>query len=424
MLDRLNFTSLEEREQLAGCGDMLIFEATQCRTSRQPPTVRPDRHFEIESPVQPRISDPAIHFGSDAIQESEAIRQSEHEFYYNPLIAISLKTSHHHLRDHVEINICQPQLRLIRFPPAPQHSHLMKSRVFPHMVALLLLSSIASLSAQNLASTSHSSDISSSADDADGTSEARFRERAAVTGEYEVPTTQKAQGLFSDGGSVYAAQDSLTLKPQASHAKNVESVVDLGILRNPSPYRKVATSTSGVPYEVSADTLQTGLALISAVYRESATSEKGTDCLVVVLSVEQRIKLDVSQVLEVVASEVGANPSCACEIVKTAIKVSDADVALVAAIVETSITAAPDCMRIVSQCAIATLPESVAAVQALLARLDPNSGNAEVYSSKSAKSAKSAKVVVAVETLPNPLDRPYFPPIYPLPVSNVNPGNR
>lgn len=300
----------------------------------------------------------------------------------------------------------------------------MKPPVFPHMVALLVLSAIAPLSAQNLASSPRSSEISSNAGDFDGTNEPRFTEAVAVTGNYEVPTTEKAQGFLPDGGPVYASQDGLTLNPQASHPKNVESVVDLGILRDPSPYRKVATSTSGETYEISADTLQTGLALISAVYRESGKSEKGADCLAVALSVEQRIKLDVAKVLEVVESEVAANPSCACEIVKTAIKASDADIALVTAIVETSITAAPDCMRIASQCAIATMPESVAAVQALLARLDPNSGNAEVYSSKSAKSAKSAKVAVVSEPAPNPLDRLYFPPIYPLPVSKVNPGCR
>jgi hypothetical protein len=299
----------------------------------------------------------------------------------------------------------------------------MKTPVFPHMVALLFLSAIAPLSAQNLASTPRSSEISSNAGDFDGTSESRFNEGAAIAGSYEVPTTAKAQGFLPDGGAVYAAQDGLTLDSQASRQKNVESVVDLGILRNPSPYRKVATSTSGESHEIAADTLQTGLALISAVYRESGKSEKSADCLAVALSVEQRIKLDVAKVLEVVESEVAANPSCACEIVKTAIKASDADVALVASIVETSITAAPDCMRIASQCAIATMPESIAAVQALLAKLDPNSGNAEVHSSKSAKSAKSAKVVIA-EPAPNPLDRPYFPPIYPLPVSKVNPGGR
>ena len=289
------------------------------------------------------------------------------------------------------------------------------------MAAFLLLSAIAPLSAQNLASTPHSSEISSNAGDFAEAREPRFSEGAAVAGNYVIPATEKAQGDLPDGGPVYASQDALTLNPQASRPQNVESVVDLGILRNPSLYRKVSTSSAGETYEVSADTLQTGLARISAVYRESGKSEKGADCHAVALSVEQRIKLDVAKVLEVVESEVAANPSCACEIVKTAINTSDADVTLVTAIVETAITTAPDCMRIASQCAIATMPDSVAAIQALLAKLDPNSGNAEVYSSKSAKSAKAA---VVAEPHPNPLDRFYFPPIYPLPVSRVDPGSR
>jgi hypothetical protein len=69
------------------------------------------------------------------------------------------------------------------------------------------------------------------------------------------------------------------------------------------------------------------------------------------------------------------------------------------------------------------MPDSITSVQALLAKLDPNSGNEEVYSSKGAKSAKSATAAVVAETLPNPLDRLYFPLIYPLPVSQVNPGS-
>ena len=303
----------------------------------------------------------------------------------------------------------------------------MKPPVSPRMAALLLLSAIAPLSAQNLASTSRTTEISSNAGDFDGTIEPRFREGATVAGNYVMPATEKAQGFLPEGGPVYASQDALTLNPQAARQQNVESVVDLGILRNPSPYRKVATSTAGETYEISADTLQTGLALISAVYRESGKSKKGPDCLAVALSVEQRIKLNVAKVLEIVESEVQANPNCACEIVKTAITASDADVALVTAIVEAAITAAPDCMRIASQCAIATMPESVASVQALLAKLDPNSGNEELYSSKGAKSAKNTKntkVVVVVDPVPNPLDRFYFPPIYPLPVSKVNPGCR
>ncbi len=101
--------------------------------------------------------------------------------------------------------------------------------------------------------------------------------------------------------------------------------------------------------------------------------------------------------LEIVESEVQANPSCACEIVKTAIKASDSDLAFVTAIVEASITAAPDCWRIASQCAIATMPDSITSVQALLAKLDPNSGNEKVCSSKGTKSVKSATVAVVAE---------------------------
>jgi hypothetical protein len=92
-------------------------------------------------------------------------------------------------------------------------------------------------------------------------------------------------------------------------------------------------------------------------------------------------------------------------------------------------------MRMISQCAIATMPESVAEVQALLAKLDPNSGDSDVYSSKSAKDstdskdAKDSKVAAIVAPpIPNPLDLPpTYPPIIPLPpivtppVTNVNP---
>ncbi|MES2438380.1 MAG: hypothetical protein V4584_04915 [Verrucomicrobiota bacterium] len=299
----------------------------------------------------------------------------------------------------------------------------------PHMVALLLLSAIAPLSAQNLASTSRSSEVGCNAELLDGTREQGFTEDAALPGDYQVPVVAKAQGNLPAAEPVYADQDALTLDSRASGQQKLDSVVDLSILRSPSPYRKVMVSTSIQPSDVSENNLQNGLALISAVYRESGKKELGSDCTAVSLAVEQRIKLDVSKVLEVVESEVGANPSCSCEIVKTSIKASDADVEKVVAIVETAITVAPETMRIVSQCAIAAMPESVSAVQALLARLDPNSGDAEADSSKSAKSAKGAKVAAVASAPPtaNPLDLPPAyppimpPPIIPQPVTEVNP---
>ena len=179
----------------------------------------------------------------------------------------------------------------------------MKSPVFPHMVALLVLGTIAPLSAQNLVSSPRTPEISNKADDLDGNAEQRFGDATVLLGKYEVPALVKAKGNLPDGKAVYSAQDSLTLNARTSSQQSVESVVDLNVLRNPSPYRKVAVSTEAQPYKIAADSLQNGLALISAVYRESGKSEKGTDCLALSLSVEQRIKLDVSRVLEVVESE-------------------------------------------------------------------------------------------------------------------------
>lgn len=307
----------------------------------------------------------------------------------------------------------------------------MKPPVSPHMVAILLLSAMAPLSAQNLVGVTRSPESGNKAEAIEGSNDLPFAEGSVLQGKYEVPVLVKAQGELPPAKPVFAAQDAITLDTRATSQQKVDAVVDLGVLRNPSPYRKVAVSTGGQPYEVAADSLQTGLAMISAVYRESGKREASSDCPAISLSVEQRIKLDVSKVLEVVESEVTANPSCACEVVKTAIKASEADVTLVVSIVETSINASPDNMRIISQCAIAAMPESIAEVQALLAKLDPNSGDADVYSSKSAKSAKSAKVaaIEAPAKTPNPLDIIMYPPIYPPPiipppVTEVNPNAR
>lgn len=305
----------------------------------------------------------------------------------------------------------------------------MKTTVFPRMAALLVLGTVTPLLAQNSVSTPRSFEIDSKADNLDGSADTSYISSSTLIGRFEVPVTEKAQGSLKTSKPVYASQDALTLNPRLSGSQNVESVVDLNVLRNPSPYRKIAVSTSGLkPYEVSTNSLQSGLARISAIYRETGKREKTSDCQTVSLSAEQRIKIDTSRVLEIVESEIGANPSCACEIVKSAITATDADVKMVVAIVETSINAAPESMRIISQCAIASRPESINAVQALLAKIDPNSGDSEVYSSKSSKSAKSAKVAAVISTPPpDPLDRFYFPVIPPIltnVVTEVNPRNR
>ena len=83
-------------------------------------------------------------------------------------------------------------------------------------------------------------------------------------------------------------------------------------------------------------------------------------------------------------------------------------------VVEAAINAAPEQMRLITQCAIATAPDALAEVQAVLARLDPNSGE----SGASDKDAKSAKDSVdskysdqEVASIFNPLEFPGADPV-------------
>ncbi len=141
-------------------------------------------------------------------------------------------------------------------------------------------------------------------------------------------------------------------------------------------------------------------------------SVAAVDCIDLSLSVKNAVTADPSKVLELVSSEVGTAPNCACEIVKSAIENSKASTETVAAIVQAAVTAAPDQMRLVSQCAVAVAPDALAAVQAVVAKLDPNSGDTG-SSSKSSKSSKAPAGEVA--TMPNPLDFPGQGPVGPTP---------
>jgi len=183
--------------------------------------------------------------------------------------------------------------------------------------------------------------------------------------------------------------------------------------------------------------LSAALGLLPALV---ATAENAAvDCGVLSLSVKAAVVADQSKVLQIVATEVAAAPDCACEVVKAAIEGSKASVETVAAIVEAASIAAPEQMRLVSQCAVAVAPDALGAVQAVLAKLDPNLGE----SGSSAKDSKDAKGEVAAAEPPfNPLDippgtylpptmgnppgpsgPPLTPPVFPPPgnVSNINP---
>lgn len=160
------------------------------------------------------------------------------------------------------------------------------------------------------------------------------------------------------------------------------------------------------------------LALVGTSVR--AAEESPTQCermAVYVENVASRSKEDPVELLELIDREVGANPSCSCEIVKAAIIGTNSDPAIIGYIVETAIHSAPDQMRLIAQCAIATAPDSLTRVQEVLNRLDPNAGE-KGYSSKSAKSAKSPKEpeVKPAQSPPDPLDIPIIgiPPVPPV----------
>lgn len=229
----------------------------------------------------------------------------------------------------------------------------------------------------------------------------------------EVPVTEKAHADPTESPALIASQDSRTLEPVIAEGKKVETVVNLDVLRQPSPFRNLASGQKAEAVET--DSIRGDLARISATYRESGKAT--SDCGDLYLSVEQRVKLDESEVLDIVETELKANPACACEVVKAAIKATDAESSGVLKIVEVAILTVPEQMRMISQCAIASAPGSISGIQALLARLDANAGESG-YSSKGSKSGESSKDAKAayvpdVAAMPNPLDFPGKGPVGP-----------
>jgi len=120
-------------------------------------------------------------------------------------------------------------------------------------------------------------------------------------------------------------------------------------------------------------------------------------------AVKAAVTADSSKVLDIVAANVAANESCACEIVKAAIVASDADRKEVAKIVNAAILEAPSQLRIIAQCAIATAPDAVSNIQAVVEKYDAAGG--EGYSEKGGLE----KGVIPPPPVdgPNPLDYPF-----------------
>jgi hypothetical protein len=286
--------------------------------------------------------------------------------------------------------------------------HPIPMRTLSLIATLSAIGPLSQLSAQNLTGANRLPEVGNKWSNNDPGQDRGFVADSSVTSLIEVPALRKVCGEAVQQNPVFVAQNFANLDSQLANPRHLETVIDLNLLREPSPFVKIPVSASGGA-GVSDDVMKKGLAKISAVYRENGKTEQAADCSSISLSVEQRIKLDTSKLLEIVETEVAANPSCVCEVVKAAIKASDADVVTVVSIVEVAIAQAPESMRIAAQCAIAAVPESIDGVQALLTKLDPNGGDG-VYSAKSSKSAKGSKAGVAsdnpVAAMADPLDFP------------------
>ncbi|MES2474197.1 MAG: hypothetical protein V4640_00355 [Verrucomicrobiota bacterium] len=250
--------------------------------------------------------------------------------------------------------------------------------------------------------------------------------------EFTPSESLRAKSLLESPAPAIGVQDMRTLEFGLPAPPRSGPRAALDALRVPTIHRHF------VKEEASANSshLRDELKLVSAAYREPAKAGNQFPCDQVALAVNRRITLDPSSLLEVVAAEVAANPHCCCEIVKSSIQTIEADPILVVEIVDAAIQSSPEHMRLISQCAIAMAPEALSAVQAHLAKLDPQGGDADSSAKSTAKSAKSAKSakgntgeiaqIVNSELDLNPLDLPpnlvaIPPPIIPPPITRVDP---
>lgn len=222
----------------------------------------------------------------------------------------------------------------------------------------------------------------------------------------QVPEVKKAEGLPEEPPAEVHDQDTATLNSKRLVEKTEEEIPEMDSIREKSVYHSVVTDGEMPISSVHGDRLGNDLRKVSAVYRKAGEQE--ADCLLISLSVRQRVKRDPDTVLQVVDKELRANPGCSCEIVKSAIVETDMQVATVVAIVKVAFEANPEQVRLIAQCAIAACPEALSAIQDLLAKYEKAAGTGD-----SAKSAKGEKAAIfsedEVAATPNPLDFPGVP---------------
>jgi hypothetical protein len=304
----------------------------------------------------------------------------------------------------------------------------MNMSVFPRTLVLSLICASAPLFAQNLTEASRLNVSTSPA-----------VPPAALQGFATGSSIQPLVGLtpenFSSEQPWYLIQEQASLgyseAPTVTRPWSLESQ----LRRNAGPLLKLAvnraenppTATGEIAARSPTDELGFALSMLAAIYRADDTPAAAgvANDLEFTLSIRHKIRETPDKLLEIVALEITANPNKVCEIVKAAIKATDGSSKVVASIVETASMTKPESMRLAAQCAVASVPDSLSAVQAVLAQLDPAGSNLgkdskDANNAKDSKDSKSPKEQVASD-LPNPLDIPKLlpppppkpPPIYP-----------
>ncbi len=298
----------------------------------------------------------------------------------------------------------------------------MKTLVLPGTVALTLICASTQLLSQNLSEVSRQFDSGPS-------SALPALSQGFTTGAAIQPMVGVSPENFSAEQPWYLVQDQASLGfsevPTVTRPWSLESQLRsnagplLKLPGNGSTFK--AVESAGFASRAPARDLSFALSLLASIYRADGVRPEGSvgDDLEFSLSIRHKIREAPDKLLEIVAAEITANPEKVCEIVKATIKGSDGSSEVIASIVETASITKPEHMRLAAQCAVASVPESLSAVQEVLARLDPagrsvGNDSKDSKDSKDCKDAKEAKGQIAPE-LPNPLDLPKLPPQPPIP---------
>jgi len=137
-----------------------------------------------------------------------------------------------------------------------------------------------------------------------GDDAARFDASWVTRGPFQVPNIAKAVATPQDGSLAIARQDALTLGFRVSPSRSLDSVVDLSVLREPTPYRRFFVASDAASAEF-AGQLQGALAEVSAIYRPGGiTAGDPAGCPSIALAVGKRIRMEPSLLLETVRKPV------------------------------------------------------------------------------------------------------------------------